>query len=113
LLSDKEILKVLVPKSPIPSSDNLLWCSREGMNWSGLVFVAKCIGQGVRGDLCENKFVESAVHKVVSMKLEMLRTDFSLMKPSTITNDSLYVMKSLLREHVEVLKCCLQIYNLR
>lgn len=105
LISEEEIVLVLRQKFEFKNPSDIIWCTREGLNWSGLVFVAKCLGQTVKGDLSENKIILSCVQRIVSSKLKMLENDFKNLKLEENPCESIQVMKDLISEHIKILHC--------
>lgn len=105
LISEEEIVGTLRQKLEFNNKSDLIWCSREGLNWTGLVYIAKCLRQTVNGDLSENKIVISCVQRVVSSKLKMLENDLEKLNLEETPCESLRVMKDLLQEHVKILQC--------
>jgi hypothetical protein len=106
LISEEEIVLVLRQNFEFENQSDIIWCTREGLNWTGLVFVAKCVGQTVNGDLAENKIVLTCVQNIVSSKLQMLDTDLKNLQSEENPSESMQVMKDLLSEHIKILQCC-------
>jgi hypothetical protein len=106
LISEEDVVLVLRRKLEVEHSSDIMWCTREGLNWAGLVFVAKCLGQTVMGDLSENKIVMSCVQKIVMSKLEVLNNDLKYLQLEETPIESIDVMKDLLNEHIKILQWC-------
>ncbi|XP_059488092.1 SET domain-containing protein 4 [Neocloeon triangulifer] len=105
LLSEEEILKSLEPEKKINKVDGLMWCTREGLNWTALVFVSKCINLSAV-NFAENEKVLRASEKVICCKIKNLELQIEKYLTEDLC-ESLCVVKELILEHLDLLKTAL------
>jgi hypothetical protein len=106
IINEEDIVQVLKQHFQLENQSDIMWCTREGLNWTGLVFVAKCVGQTVNGYLAKNKIVSRCVQNIVMSKLQMLENDLKNLRSEKNPSESQQVMTELLSEHVNILQCC-------